>query len=98
MNQSLTTHQNAEGRKEPKVIVESEDQPERLLLETKIHREDGFQKQQGKPAFLIGPLRANKDSLDTLIVWQEPGTGVDMALSFQEAEGCALIWYGLLYP
>ncbi|CAG9936940.1 unnamed protein product [Clonostachys rosea f. rosea IK726] len=29
---------------------------------------------------------------DTLIVWQEPRTGVDMALSFQEAEGCAIIW------
>ncbi|KAH6895790.1 component of IIS longevity pathway SMK-1-domain-containing protein [Thelonectria olida] len=63
------------GRKEPKVIVESEDQPERLLLETKIQREDGFQKQQ-----------------ETLIVWQEPGSGVDMALSFQEPEGCAMIW------
>ncbi|KAF5024715.1 hypothetical protein F66182_3199 [Fusarium sp. NRRL 66182] len=28
----------------------------------------------------------------TLIVWQEPSNGVDMALSFQEAEGCAMIW------
>ncbi|KAH7319926.1 component of IIS longevity pathway SMK-1-domain-containing protein [Stachybotrys elegans] len=64
-----------DGRKDPRVIVESEEQPERLLLETKIMREDGFQKQQ-----------------ETLIVWQEPGSGVDMALSFQEAEGCALIW------
>ncbi|OAA76991.1 suppressor of Mek1 [Akanthomyces lecanii RCEF 1005] len=63
------------GRKYPRVIVESEDQPERLLLETKIQKEDGFQKQQ-----------------ETLIVWQEPGSGVDMALSFQEAEGCANIW------
>ncbi|KAJ4006724.1 Platinum sensitivity protein [Fusarium irregulare] len=64
-----------DGRKEPRVIVESEDHPDRLLLETKIQKEDGFQKQQ-----------------DTLIVWQEPSSGVDMALSFQEAEGCALIW------
>ncbi|KAK3390513.1 component of IIS longevity pathway SMK-1-domain-containing protein [Podospora didyma] len=59
--------------KEPRVIVESEDQPDRLLLETKIVKDDGFQKQQ-----------------DTLIVWTD--NGVDMALSFQEAEGCALIW------
>lgn len=29
---------------------------------------------------------------DTLIVWTE-SNGVDMALSFQEAEGCASIWY-----
>ncbi|KID79238.1 Serine/threonine-protein phosphatase 4 regulatory subunit 3B [Metarhizium brunneum] len=64
-----------DGQKDPRVIVESEDQPNRLLLETKIQKEDGFQKQQ-----------------ETLIVWQEPGSGVDMALSFQEAEGCALIW------
>ena len=28
---------------------------------------------------------------DTLIVWTET-TGIDMALSFQEAEGCATIW------
>ncbi|KAF4986025.1 hypothetical protein FDECE_16163 [Fusarium decemcellulare] len=64
-----------DGRKDPRVIVESEDHPDRLLLETKIQKEDGFQKQQ-----------------DTLIVWQEPSNGVDMALSFQEAEGCAMIW------
>jgi protein phosphatase 4 regulatory subunit 3 len=28
---------------------------------------------------------------DTLIVWTETN-GTDMALSFQEAEGCAVIW------
>ncbi|KAK3318415.1 component of IIS longevity pathway SMK-1-domain-containing protein [Apodospora peruviana] len=59
--------------KEPRVTVESEDHPNRLLLETKIVKDDGFQKQQ-----------------DTLIVWTDDG--VDMALSFQEADGCALIW------
>ncbi|PTB70384.1 DUF625-domain-containing protein [Trichoderma citrinoviride] len=36
-----------DGHKDPKVIVESEDQPERLLLETTIQKQDGFQKQQG---------------------------------------------------
>ncbi|KAL6914108.1 hypothetical protein FSHL1_011781 [Fusarium sambucinum] len=68
-----------DGRKDPRVVVESEDHPDRLLLETKIQKEDGFQKQQGTSTY-------------TLIVWQEPSSGVDMALSFQEAEGCALIW------
>lgn len=29
---------------------------------------------------------------DTLIVWTEPSTCKDMALSFQEAEGCTSIW------
>ncbi|KAK5256637.1 Platinum sensitivity protein, partial [Exophiala xenobiotica] len=59
---------------EPRIYVESEDQPDRMLLETKIVKDDGYQKQQ-----------------DTLIVWTETN-GTDMALSFQEAEGCAVIW------
>ena len=29
--------------------------------------------------------------IETLIVWTE-SNGTDMALSFQEAEGCAAIW------
>ncbi|KAF8862581.1 DUF625-domain-containing protein [Acephala macrosclerotiorum] len=62
-------------QEEPRVLVQSEDQPERMLLETRICKEDGFQKQQ-----------------DTLIVWTEPSTGIDMALSFQESEGCGAIW------
>ncbi|KAF7511291.1 hypothetical protein GJ744_004856 [Endocarpon pusillum] len=59
---------------EPRLYVESEDHPERMLLDTQISREDAYQKQQ-----------------DTLIVWTEPN-GTDMALSFQEAEGCLVIW------
>jgi protein phosphatase 4 regulatory subunit 3 len=59
---------------EPKIFVESEEEPERMLLETRIAKDDGYQKQQ-----------------DTLIVWTE-SNGTDMALSFQEAEGCAVIW------
>ncbi|KAI1498919.1 component of IIS longevity pathway SMK-1-domain-containing protein [Biscogniauxia marginata] len=62
-------------QRDPRVIVESEDQPDRVLLETRICKEDGFHKQQ-----------------ETLIVWTEPSNGIDMALSFQEAEGCAMIW------
>jgi protein phosphatase-4 regulatory subunit 3 len=54
--------------------VQSEDDQQRMLLETRISHEDGYQRQQ-----------------DTLIVWTEPG-GIDMALSFQEADGCAQIW------
>lgn len=36
-----------DGRKEPRVVVDSEDEPQRTLLETRICKEDGFQKQQG---------------------------------------------------
>ncbi|KAJ5637179.1 hypothetical protein N7490_007058 [Penicillium lividum] len=59
---------------EPRIFVESEDEPNRVLLETRISKDDGYQKQQ-----------------ETLIVWTET-SGTDMALSFQEAEGCAVIW------
>ncbi|KKK25454.1 hypothetical protein ARAM_006344 [Aspergillus rambellii] len=59
---------------EPRIFVESEDKPVRVLLETKISKDGGYQKQQ-----------------ETLIVWTEPNQ-TDMALSFQEAEGCAVIW------
>lgn len=57
-----------------RIVVVSEDDMNRVLLETRITKDDGYQKQQ-----------------DTLIVWTE-SNGVDMALSFQEAEGCASIW------
>ncbi|KAF1972828.1 DUF625-domain-containing protein [Bimuria novae-zelandiae CBS 107.79] len=59
---------------EAKILVASEDDPSRQLLETKISKDDGYQKQQ-----------------DTLIVWTEQN-GTDMALSFQEPEGCGSIW------
>ncbi len=39
--------------KEPRVVVESEDQPNRRLLETKIVKDDGFQKQQGMRSRLL---------------------------------------------
>ena len=40
--QNETTRQE-----EPRLLVHSEDHPDRMLLETRICREDGFQKQQG---------------------------------------------------
>lgn len=64
-----------EDARAPYVIVESEDEPERLLLNTRVQRDDAFQRQQ-----------------ETLIVWTEPSSGMDMALSFQEADGCLAIW------
>ncbi|KAJ6155720.1 hypothetical protein N7470_006286 [Penicillium chermesinum] len=58
----------------PQIYVQSEDEPNRVLLKTQISKDDGYQKQQ-----------------ETLIVWTERN-GTDMALSFQEADGCAVIW------
>lgn len=86
-----------------------------MLLETKIIKDDGYQKQQGKSHLHLGFIRnlslgaggmINKQhtarqvcslyvslmlDVETLIVWTEPH-GTDMALSFQEPEGCAAIW------
>ncbi|KAJ5619198.1 hypothetical protein N7510_003182 [Penicillium lagena] len=81
---------------EPRIFVESEDQPNRVLLETKITKDDGYQKQQGlcpPPADSWSNkwLLMTHHATETLIVWTEQN-GTDMALSFQEAEGCAVIW------
>ncbi|KAK9370679.1 component of IIS longevity pathway SMK-1-domain-containing protein [Lipomyces kononenkoae] len=56
------------------ILVKSEDEVDRFLLEAKIYKEVQYQKQQ-----------------DTLIVWTDPDE-IDLALSFQEGEGCAAIW------
>jgi hypothetical protein len=42
-------------------------------------------------------LLMRTDLKDSLIVWNEPREGskdgVDLAISFQEAQGCSEIWY-----
>ncbi|KAK7530280.1 component of IIS longevity pathway SMK-1-domain-containing protein [Phyllosticta citribraziliensis] len=68
---------------EPRIYVQSEDDPQRVLLETRVTKDDGYQKQQGD-------IDA-ETCADTLIVWTEQN-GTDMALSFQEADGCGAIW------
>lgn len=82
-------HSQEEGR----IFVESEEDSDRILLEVKIKKEDVYQKQQGWS--LPGDELAGyaiDDASDTLIVWTD-NDGVDMALSFQEAEGCSAVWY-----
>ena len=34
---------------EARIYVQSEEEPNRMLLETKIQKDDGYQKQQGRP-------------------------------------------------
>lgn len=51
----------------------------------KVEKANGFRKQSG----LI-------NRLDTSIVWRERESGVETTLNFQEAEGCDVIWFGLL--
>ncbi|KAJ8101856.1 component of IIS longevity pathway SMK-1-domain-containing protein [Lipomyces tetrasporus] len=56
------------------ILVKSEEEIDKFLLEARIYKEVQYQKQQ-----------------DTLIVWTDPDE-TDLALSFQEGEGCATIW------
>lgn len=72
--QMLTPPPSAPDTPDARIVVVSEDDANRTLLETRIFKDESYQKQQ-----------------DTLIVWTEQN-GVDMALSFQEAEACASIW------
>lgn len=70
----VTSPESSPDIPDGRILVASEEDGHRSLLETRITKDDGYQKQQ-----------------DTLIVWTETN-GVDMALSFQEADGCASIW------
>ena len=84
---------------DPKLLVVSEDEPSRTLLNVRVCKDDGYQKQQGEHHFEPKPLferdamctKLSLEGTETLIVWTE-SNGMDMALSFQEAEGCASIW------
>ena len=46
----LKAEDGDEDVRAPHVVVESEDEPERLLLNTRVQRDDAFQRQQGKSA------------------------------------------------
>ncbi|WWC85689.1 uncharacterized protein L201_000555 [Kwoniella dendrophila CBS 6074] len=71
------------------IIVEKEDFP---TDGGKAESPGGFLKEE-----LLLSARVEKEDIygkqqDTLIVWTEPATGLDMALSFQDPEGCEDIW------
>lgn len=64
----------------PGIVVKSEDDSTKsILLQTKVSKDDIYVRQQ-----------------DTLVVWNEPSEtdpdGVDLAISFQEPEGCQEFW------
>ena len=58
------------------LVVMSEEAHTNCLLVHKIYAEDIYQKQ----------------GADTIIMWTDPDLKTDLALSFQEAEGCNYIW------
>lgn len=80
-----------QSQEEYRLFVESETEPNRVLLESRITKEDGYQKQQGPCSRCHSAVILTCALIDTLIVWTEPN-GTDMALSFQESEGCTTVW------
>ena len=79
------------------VVVKSEESDGHLLLESKLYAEDIYQLQQGKAitVILVDVEGTHKNSFilqDTLIVWNDPVSSDDLALSFQEAVGCSEVW------
>ena len=81
---------------EARISVESEDEPDRILLNIQIKRDDSYAKQQGPSKNDRWQIPVLMIHLETLIVWTDP-SGVDMALSFQESEGCGSVWYVYLW-
>ncbi|KAL6904705.1 hypothetical protein GGI43DRAFT_287451 [Trichoderma evansii] len=76
----LTTFTRSEDEPEnPRILVLAEDDLDNFLLNTKIQKEDEYQRQK-----------------DTLILWQERESGLNMSLSFEDAKGCDTIWFELL--
>lgn len=69
---------------------------EDFLLSAKVEKEDIYARQQGMSlSGFFRPDGTERRALtheDTLIVWTEPHTNLDIALSFQDAEGCDDIW------
>ena len=89
------------------IVVLSEEDGASHLLQARVLMEDIYQRQQGgwplqqptaplhQPA--AAPLapraeRAGKLCADTIVSWNEPETGVDYALSFQDPDGCTELW------
>jgi protein phosphatase-4 regulatory subunit 3 len=48
---------------EPRIYVQSEDEPDRVLLETRITKDDGYQKQQGQPPSQSSSYRTMNEEL-----------------------------------
>ena len=80
--------------------MQSERESGGTLLHARVHMEDIYQRQQGArhadaarrspcPPFHTPCRRA---LAETIVSWNEPDTGVDYALSFQDPEGCTELW------
>jgi protein phosphatase-4 regulatory subunit 3 len=71
------------------IIVEAEDMSEGKDGEGggATEGEGGFLKEE-----LLLSTKVEKEDIYTLIVWTEPQSNLDIALSFQDPDGCEDIW------
>lgn len=83
-----------EDTNEALLVARAEGNYDEIILSTAIRADDVYQRQQGASLKLLYTslvAHSGLQSSDTLIVWTELD-GVDYALSFQDAEGCAEVW------
>ena len=74
------------------VVVVSEDDGSQVLLQARVHMEDIYQRQQGaalscrrrRTLPLCTDRVPSACAAETIVSWNEPETGVDYALSFQD--------------
>lgn len=62
-----------------------------IILDTPVYHEVTYQRQQST-SFRDIVVIANF-LVVTLIVWTDPKTSADIALSFQDGAGCEDLWY-----
>ena len=82
------------------INVVSEEDSKSVILQTKVCVDDIYQQQQGLTNLIIFNILSSKLTIfkqickiDTLIVWNEPETEEDLALSFVDKKSCLELWY-----
>lgn len=78
---------HAEGAEGPGGFLKDD-----LLLNTRVSKEEKYDRQQGTYARWSESERKLTSDTGTLIVWTDHTTQQDIALSFQDVEGCDDIW------
>lgn len=66
-----------------------------LLLNAQVSKDDVYTRQQGNLQMIWGG-KIDLTRTETLIVWTDQATQQDIALSFQDPEGCEDIWQFLM--
>lgn len=63
-----------------------------LLLNTQVSKDEQYSRQQGRLLACVQKKQKSDGKSETLIVWTDQATQLDIALSFQDPKGCDDIW------